>query len=121
MEEAGIDRSTVYVTNAVKHFKFERRGKKRIHKTPERPEIEACKWWLERELKVLKPELVVALGGTAGQAIFGRRGEGAVGARQDHGDPRGFRAAPHRSPLDDPAHPRRRRESGRRMRSWCGI
>ena len=72
MQEAGIDRSAVYVTNAVKHFKFERRGRKRIHKTPERPEIEACKWWLDRELAVLKPELIVALGGTAGRAIFGR-------------------------------------------------
>ena len=66
MEEAGIDRSTVYVTNAVKHFKFERRGKKRIHKTPERPEIEACNWWLERELKVLHPELIVALAALRG-------------------------------------------------------
>jgi len=72
MQEAGIDRSAVYVTNAVKHFKFERRGKKRIHKTPERPEIEACSWWLDRELAVLKPELIVALGGTAGRAILGR-------------------------------------------------
>lgn len=91
MEEAGIDRSTVYVTNAVKHFKFERRGKKRIHKTPERPEIEACKWWLERELKVLQPELIVALGGTAGRAVYGR----AVKVLSERGkisdDERGFR------------------------------
>ena len=55
LEEAGIDRAEVYVTNAVKHFKFEPRGKRRIHKKPDRPEIEACKWWLERELAVLKP------------------------------------------------------------------
>lgn len=91
LEEAGVDRRQVYVTNAVKHFKFERRGKKRIHKTPERPEIEACKWWLERELAVLKPELVVALGGTAGRAIYGR----AVKVLSERGkvsqDPRGFR------------------------------
>jgi DNA polymerase len=72
LEEAGIARDEVYVTNAVKHFKFEPRGKKRIHKKPDRPEIEACKWWLERELAVLSPELIVALGGTAGQALFGR-------------------------------------------------
>ncbi len=91
LEEAGIDRSRVYVTNAVKHFKFERRGKKRIHKTPDRPEIEACKWWLDRELAVLKPELIVALGGTAGRALFGR----AVKVLSERGkvteDARGFR------------------------------
>jgi DNA polymerase len=91
LEEAGIDREEVYVTNAVKHFKFEPRGKRRIHKKPDRPEIEACKWWLERELKVLSPELVVALGATAGQAIYGR----AVKVMSERGevgeDPRGFR------------------------------
>jgi DNA polymerase len=90
MEEAGVDRAQVYVTNAVKHFKFEPRGKKRIHKKPERPEIEACKFWLDRELKVLKPKLVVALGGTAGQALIGR----AVKVLSERGklidDPRGF-------------------------------
>ena len=90
MEDAGIDRTKVYVTNAVKHFKFEPRGKKRIHKKPDRPEIEACKWWLERELKVLKPKLVVALGGTGAQAIVGR----AVKVLSERGkltdDPRGF-------------------------------
>lgn len=91
MGEAGIDRTKVYVTNAVKHFKFEPRGKKRIHKKPDRPEIEACKWWLDRELKVLKPQLVVALGGTAGQALIGR----AVKVLSERGrfsdDPRGFK------------------------------
>jgi len=91
LEEAGIDRSTVYVTNAVKHFKFERRGKKRIHKTPERPEIEACKWWLERELAVLKPELIVALGGTAGRAVFGRPVKVLSERGQVASDPRGFK------------------------------
>jgi uracil-DNA glycosylase len=91
LDEAGIDRSEVYVTNAVKHFKFEPRGKRRIHKKPDRPEIEACKWWLERELAVLKPELIVALGGTAGQALYGR----FVKVLSERGiisdDPRGFR------------------------------
>jgi DNA polymerase len=72
LDAAGIDRSTVYVTNAVKHFKFEPRGKRRIHKKPERPEIEACAFWLDRELALLKPELVVALGGSAAQALIGR-------------------------------------------------
>jgi uracil-DNA glycosylase family protein len=91
MEEAGIDRSTVYVTNAVKHFKFEPRGKRRIHKKPDRPEIEACKWWLDREVAVVRPELIVALGATAGQALYGR----AVRIMAERGrvsdDPRGFR------------------------------
>ena len=91
LEEAGIERDEVYVTNAVKHFKFEPRGKKRIHKKPDRPEIEACKWWLDRELAVLRPELIVALGGTAGQALFGR----PVKVMSERGrighDPRGFR------------------------------
>ncbi|MBA3518451.1 MAG: UdgX family uracil-DNA binding protein [Rhizobiales bacterium] len=91
LEEAGINRGEVYVTNAVKHFKFEARGKRRIHKKPDRPEIEACRWWLERELAVVKPDLVVALGGTAGQAIHGR----AVKVMSERGtigdDPRGFR------------------------------
>ena len=72
LAEAGIDRSTVYVTNAVKHFKFEPRGKRRIHQKPDRPEIEACRWWLERELAIIRPELIVALGATAGQAVLGR-------------------------------------------------
>ena len=90
LEEAGVDRASVYVTNAVKHFKFEPRGKRRIHKKPDRPEIEACKWWLEREVAVVKPELVVAMGATAGQAVYGR----AVKVMSERGtvrpDPRGF-------------------------------
>jgi DNA polymerase len=91
LEKAGIDRAEVYVTNAVKHFKFEPRGKRRIHKKPDRPEIEACKWWLEREIAVTGPELIVALGATAGQALYGR----AVKVMSERGriskDPRGFR------------------------------
>jgi DNA polymerase len=72
MEEAGIDRRTVYITNAVKHFKFEPRGKRRIHKTPETPEIQACRFWLDVELVGLRPKLVVAMGGTAARALLGR-------------------------------------------------
>src|ERR1700740_3287293 len=70
--EAGIDRTKVYVTNAVKHFKWEPRGKRRIHKKPRASEIEACKPWLEAELATVKPELVVCLGATAAQALLGR-------------------------------------------------
>ncbi len=89
--EAGIDRSAVYLTNAVKHFKFEPRGKRRIHKKPERPEIEACKWWLEREIAVARPQLIVALGATAGQALFGRPVKVLSERGRISADPRGFR------------------------------
>ncbi|PYJ37956.1 MAG: uracil-DNA glycosylase [Verrucomicrobia bacterium] len=71
LEEAGIDRSKVYVTNAVKHFKWEPRGKRRIHKKPNSREIAACRPWLEAELRLVKPTLLVCLGATAAQAIFG--------------------------------------------------
>jgi uracil-DNA glycosylase len=70
--EAGIDRGEVYVTNAVKHFKWEARGKRRIHKKPRASEIEACKPWLEAEIAVVKPDLVVCLGATAAQALLGK-------------------------------------------------
>jgi uracil-DNA glycosylase len=72
LAEAGIDRSLVYVTNAVKHFKFEPRGKRRLHKKPNNAEIEACHWWLENEFKLLGPHLAVALGATAARALTGR-------------------------------------------------
>src|SRR5438105_532763 len=71
LEEAGIDRKHVYVTNAVKHFKWEPRGKRRIHQKPNSREIAACKPWLEAELRLVKPKLVVCLGATAGQTVFG--------------------------------------------------
>jgi len=72
MAEAGIDRDETYVTNAVKHFKWEPRGKRRIHKKPNSIEIAACKPWLEAELSVLKPDVVVCLGATAAQALLGK-------------------------------------------------
>ena len=71
LEEAGIDRSHVYVTNAVKHFKWEPRGKRRIHKKPNSREIAACRPWLEAELRLVKPKLLVCLGATAAHAVFG--------------------------------------------------
>ena len=72
LEEAGIDRAKVYVTNAVKHFKFVPRGKIRLHQKPTTPEIRACRPWYERELAAIKPELVVAMGATAAQSVFGK-------------------------------------------------
>jgi DNA polymerase len=71
LEEAGIDRGDVYVTNTVKHFKWEPRGKRRIHQKPNSREIAACRPWLEAELRLVKPRLLVCLGATAAQAIFG--------------------------------------------------
>lgn len=71
LEEAAIVRGTVYVTNAVKHFKWEPRGKLRIHKKPTMQEINACRPWLDAELETVKPKLIVALGATAAQALLG--------------------------------------------------
>jgi uracil-DNA glycosylase len=72
LREAGIDRPSVYVTNAVKHFKFIPRGKFRLHQKPNTPEIKACRQWYERELEAIKPALVVAMGATAAQSVFGK-------------------------------------------------
>jgi uracil-DNA glycosylase len=71
MAEAGIAQNDVYLTNAVKHFKFVERGKRRIHAKPRRIEIVACEPWLEAEIQVVRPHLIVALGATAAQALFG--------------------------------------------------
>ncbi len=73
LEEAGIDRSTTYLTNAVKHFKFEPRGKRRIHQRPAYGEVRACRGWLDAELEIVKPKVIVALGSTAAQSFLGKR------------------------------------------------
>jgi len=73
LEEAGIERADVYVTNAVKHFKHEPRGKRRLHKTPNAGEVQACRWWLDAERRLIRPKLVLALGATAGLAVLGRK------------------------------------------------
>ena len=70
--EAGIDRARTYVTNAVKHFKFLPRGKRRLHQKPDGPEIEACRWWLDRERLLVRPAVTVALGATAARALIGK-------------------------------------------------
>jgi uracil-DNA glycosylase family protein len=72
LEDAGIDRSQVYVTNVVKHFKWQARGKRRIHQKPNWSEIAACRPWLEAELEVIQPRVLVCLGATAAQALLGR-------------------------------------------------
>ena len=71
LEAAGIDRSQTYVTNVVKHFKWEPRGKRRIHKKPNAQEISACRPWLEAEIVLVKPQVIVALGATAAQTLLG--------------------------------------------------
>ena len=83
LAEAGIERSDAYVTNAVKHFKWEPRGKRRIHQRPNASEIAACRPWVEAELAVVRPEVLVCLGATAAQALLGRR----VRVTRDRGRP----------------------------------
>jgi len=72
LEEAGIERKRVFVTNAVKHFKYEMRGKRRLHKRPNAYEIDRCRWWQDLERAIVKPAVVVALGATAARSLLGR-------------------------------------------------
>jgi len=72
LEQAGIERDDVYVTNIVKHFKFEPRGKRRIHKKPTAMEVSACRPWLDAEIEAVQPEVIVLLGSTAAQGVLGR-------------------------------------------------
>jgi DNA polymerase len=72
LAEAGADREALYVTNAVKHFKHSLRGKRRMHKTPDRGEVLACRWWLESERRLLRPRVILALGATAAFAVIGK-------------------------------------------------
>jgi DNA polymerase len=72
LEAAGVDREHLYVTNAVKHFKWQLRGKRRLHKTPAQREIDACHQWLEREIETVKPHVIVALGATAARAVISK-------------------------------------------------
>ena len=73
LQDAGINRAHVYVTNMVKHFKFEERGKRRIHKRPTAAEVNACEAWLEAEVQLVKPEIIVCLGATAAMSLLGRK------------------------------------------------
>jgi len=72
ISEAGFSREAVYVTNAVKHFKFVQRGKRRLHQKPTSGEIDICKWWLQQEIAIIGPKVVVALGASAARAVFGK-------------------------------------------------
>ncbi len=72
LEQAGIDRGKVYVTNAVKHFKFVWRGKRRLHQTPTSGEIDTCRWWLDSERALVRPKVILALGGSAARGVLGK-------------------------------------------------
>jgi len=72
LERAGVPRAEIFITNAVKHFKHELRGKRRLHKTPDAGEVQACRWWLYAERRLVRPKVVVALGATAALAVFGK-------------------------------------------------
>src|SRR5262245_54915698 len=91
LADAGIDRADVYVTNAVKHFKFEVRGKRRIHKKPAASEVRACEPWLEAEIAIVKPKVIVCLGATAAQSIMGS----AFRLTRERGKPIEHHLAPH--------------------------
>ncbi|MWD28344.1 UdgX family uracil-DNA binding protein [Aquicoccus sp. SCR17] len=98
LAEAGIDRATLYVTNAVKHFKFRARGKRRLHESPSRGEIRHCRWWLDVERERVKPRLILAMGGTAVESLTGTR-EGLLKRRG------GIEAAEDGTPLMVTVHP----------------
>ena len=83
LEEAGIDRSAAYVTNAVKHFKWRSQGKRRLHQTPRAGEIEACKPWLQAEVEAVEPQALLAMGATAARSLFGTK----VKVTKDRGRP----------------------------------
>jgi DNA polymerase len=83
LAEAGIDRAAVYITNAVKHFKFEPRGKRRIHATPDRTEIQTCRVWLDQERALVQPAVTILLGASAARAVLGR----AVTISRERGRP----------------------------------
>lgn len=113
LAEAGVDRSRVWVTNIVKHFKWVRRGTRRIHSKPGAPEIAACFPWLEAEIRAVAPQIVVALGATAAQALFGK----AFRVTRDRGRllptplaPYGFATVHPSALLRAPDEPARRRE-----------
>lgn len=83
LAEAAIDRDRVWITNAVKHFKHEPRGKRRLHKTPDAGEVEACRWWLDAERALVKPRLIVTLGATAALGVLGHK----IAVTRDRGRP----------------------------------
>ncbi|HEV7922953.1 MAG TPA: UdgX family uracil-DNA binding protein [Thermoanaerobaculia bacterium] len=116
LEEAGIDRKQVYLTNVVKHFKWEPRGKRRIHKKPNGEEITACRPWLDAEIRLIKPRAIVCLGATAAQAVIGskfkvsvQRGQRVVSDLADYVTATVHPSSILRAPTDEARHEERAR------------
>ncbi|HEY1712142.1 MAG TPA: UdgX family uracil-DNA binding protein [Solirubrobacteraceae bacterium] len=110
LERAGIARGDAYVTNVVKHFRYQLRGKRRIHQTPERVHVAACRPWLEAELKLVKPDALVCLGATAAQALLGSQ----VRIGRDRGRPMESELAEHVTLTTHPSAILRQRGEGER-------
>lgn len=113
LDEAGIDRAEVYVTNAVKHFKWEPRGKRRLHVKPNQVEVAACNRWLSAEIAAVRPRVIVCLGATAAQALLGP----AFRVTTDHGKPFASRLAPHVLATFHPSAILRARDEASRART----
>ena len=117
LEEAGIDRSAAYVTNAVKHFKWKPKGKRRLHQTPRAGEIEACKPWLAAEVEAVKPQAVLAMGATAARSLFGPK----VKVTKDRGRPLESPLAPVAAVTIHPSAILRLREHDEREAAFAGF
>jgi DNA polymerase len=117
LEEAGIDRTEAYVTNAVKHFKWKPRGNRRLHQTPRAGEIEACRPWLQAEVAAVKPAALLAMGATAGRALFGTK----VRVTRDRGKPLDSPLAPVAAITIHPSAILRLRERDEREAEFAGF
>ena len=117
LEEAGIDRSLVYVTNVVKHFHYTERGKRRIHQRPRAEHIKACRPWLDAELEVVRPRVLVCLGAVPAQALVGRH----VKVTQDHGRPLESELAPVVMVTVHPSSILRQRDAALREEAYRGF
>jgi DNA polymerase len=117
LEEAGIDRSETYVTNAVKHFKWKAKGKRRLHQTPRAGEVEACKPWLEAEVQAVEPEALLAMGATATRSLFGTK----VKVTKDRGRPLESPLAPVAAVTIHPSAILRLRDHDEREAEFAGF
>jgi uracil-DNA glycosylase len=117
LEEAGVDRSEAYVTNAVKHFKWKPRGNRRLHQTPRAGEIEACKPWLQAEVQAVEPEALLAMGATAARSLFGPK----VKVTKDRGRPLESSLAPLAAVTIHPSAILRLRDHDEREASFAGF
>jgi DNA polymerase len=117
LEDAGIDRKLVYVTNAVKHFRFEQRGKRRIHQRPQAEHIKACRPWLDAELEAVKPRVLVCLGAVAAQGLLGSK----VRVTKDRGKPLESQLAPVVMVTIHPSSILRERDAGARERAYSSF